>query len=119
MVTECSIKGEFHYCPTVLVMCWGACVPVVQVKVLDRYGHNVMQCSKVVLSLQTLPPRADTESDWCCWTEWGWLARLLPSSLVPRPSHTCEEGLVFWATFLVPWGRRISDLRSPIGLQKT
>ena len=23
---------------------------------------------------------------------------------VPRPSRTCEEGLVFWATFLVTWG---------------
>ena len=22
---------------------------------------------------------------------------------MPRPSHTCEEGLVFWATFLVTW----------------
>jgi len=30
----------------------------------------------VVLSLQTLPPLADTESDRRCGTEWGWLARL-------------------------------------------
>jgi len=30
----------------------------------------------VVLSLQTLPPSADTESDRRCGTEWGWLARL-------------------------------------------
>ena len=34
---------------------------------------------KVVLSLQTLPPRADTESDQFCRTEWGWLARLMLS----------------------------------------
>ena len=33
---------------------------------------------KVVLhvSLQTLPPRANTESDQCCGMEWGWFARL-------------------------------------------
>jgi len=30
----------------------------------------------VVLSLQTLPLRPDTERDWCCRMELGWLARL-------------------------------------------
>ena len=37
----------------------------------------------MVLSLQTLPPRADTESDRRCGTEWGWLARL-PAMPVER-----------------------------------
>jgi len=27
--------------------------------------------------LHSIPQRADTESDRCCGTEWGWLARLL------------------------------------------
>ena len=30
----------------------------------------------VVLSLQTLPLHPDTERDWCCRMEWGWLASL-------------------------------------------
>ena len=42
------------------------CVPAVHVK--KRKG---------VPSLQTLPPRADTESDRRSGTEWGWLARLM------------------------------------------
>ena len=30
-----------------------------------------------IIAFQTLPSHADTESDWCCRTEWGWLARLV------------------------------------------
>ena len=53
----------------------------------DKISSNYLLCnfigfsnsrrdpSKVVLSLQTLPPRADTESDRRCGTEWGWLAK--------------------------------------------
>ena len=45
-----------------------------------RMTYPIMcsSCScKVVLSLQTLPPRADTESNRRCRMEWGWLARLV------------------------------------------
>ena len=112
MVTECSIKGEFHYCPTLLVMCWGACVPVVRAKVLDRDGHDDMQCPK---GWQYIADMANTDVSMCiqltilveqscviifdratfqCWTvlagtqRLGTVSNMLArdiDSLIPRP----------------------------------
>jgi len=42
--------------------------------------------------------------DWLSVSANGCYLVLCPDPLLPRPSHTCEEGLVFWATYLVTWG---------------
>ena len=40
------------------------------------YSNSCRGSCKAVLRIQTLPPSANTESDWCCGTEWGWFVRL-------------------------------------------
>ena len=54
-----------------------------------------MHCG-LKLSLQTLPPRPDTEEDWYCRMEWGWLARLYFTVLLLGNnirSTTCDSVL--------------------------
>jgi len=50
-----------------LIMCSATSLALVNSRTSSR---------NVVFSLQTLPLRPDTERDWCCRMEWGWLARL-------------------------------------------
>jgi len=59
--------------------------------------------SIVVLSLQTLPLRPDTERDWYARMEWGWLARLYFTVLLLGNnirSTTCDGACIvvnMWA----------------------
>ena len=68
----------------------GGCGVCSKLCALHDFSNNCCSC-KVVLSLQTISLRADTESDWHCRTEWGWLARLHSVLLIGR------EYQAYWA----------------------
>jgi len=58
-----------HVSKSIQIMC--SAISLALVNSPYRFTHCGLK-----LSLQTLPPRPDTEKDWYCRMEWGWLARL-------------------------------------------
>ena len=60
----------------------------------------------VVLSLQTLPPHPDTERDWCCRMEWGWLARLYFTVLLLGNNNIRSTINIYDSVLLLICGRK-------------
>jgi len=75
----------------VLKSTWNMCSAISLALVNSRTGSHIL-----VISLQTLPPRPDTERDWYWRIECRWLARLYFSVLLlgNNRSTTCDSVLL-------------------------